>query len=93
MVHTLMILPGDGIGPEVMAEVKKLIVWLEKNADISFDVQDDCIGGAAIDKYGVPLADETLVKCRKADAILLGAVGGPKWDKVDYNIRPEAGLL
>ena len=91
--HSLVILPGDGIGHEVMAEVKKLISWLEKNAGLPFNVHDDCIGGTAIDKYGVPLADETLTKCRKADAILLGAVGGPKWDKVDYNIRPEAGLL
>jgi len=89
----LVILPGDGIGPEVMTEVRKLIGWLEDNGDIAFDVQEDCIGGAAIDKYGVPLGDETLEKCRKADAVLLGAVGGPQWDKVDYDIRPEAGLL
>lgn len=91
--HSLLILPGDGIGHEVMAEVKKVIHWLEKNGIASFAVQEDSIGGTAIDKYGVPLSDETLAKARKADAIMLGAVGGPKWDKVDYSIRPEAGLL
>ncbi|HEY8191221.1 MAG TPA: 3-isopropylmalate dehydrogenase [Alphaproteobacteria bacterium] len=91
--HSLVLLPGDGIGHEVMAEIRKLIQWLEKNAGIAFDVHEDCIGGTAIDRHGVPLSDETLAKCRKADAIMLGAVGGPQWDKVDYNIRPEAGLL
>ncbi len=93
MTYKLIILPGDGIGPEVMAEVKKLIVWLEKNSDIRFDVSEGLVGGAAIDKYGMPLADETLAQCKRAGTVLLGAVGGPKWDKVDYNIRPEAGLL
>ena len=91
--NSLLLLPGDGIGHEVMAEVRKLIAWLEKNSGISFDVQEDSIGGAAIDRYGVPLADETLAKARKCNAVMLGAVGGPQWDKVDYNIRPEAGLL
>ncbi len=91
--HKLMILPGDGIGPEVTAEVKKLTGWLESNSDISFEIEEDEIGGAAIDKYGVPLSDETLKKCADMGTILMGAVGGPKWDDIDYNIRPEAGLL
>ena len=91
--HSLVILPGDGIGHEVMAEVKKVIQWVEANTDMSFEITDDHLGGTAIDAYGVPLSDATLEKCRNADAVLLGAVGGPKWDKVDYNIRPEAGLL
>lgn len=91
--HSIVILPGDGIGHEVMAEVKKVIRWVEDNTDLSFEITEDHLGGTAIDAYGVPLSDETLEKCRKADAVLLGAVGGPKWDKVDYNIRPEAGLL
>ncbi len=91
--HKLVLLPGDGIGPEVIAEVKKLIIWLEDNADISFELAEDSIGGAAIDQYGVPLADETLAKCQEMGTVLMGAVGGPKWDDVDYNIRPEAGLL
>lgn len=90
---SLTILPGDGIGPEIMAEVKKLIGRLEKNEDITFDLTEDDIGGAAIDRYGVPLADDTLEKCRKADAVLLGAVGGPKWADAEYDLRPEAGLL
>lgn len=91
--HSILILPGDGIGHEVMAEVKKIIHWVSNNTDVSFNVSEDHLGGAAIDAYGVPLADSTLEKCRQADAILMGAVGGPKWDKVDYTIRPEAGLL
>ena len=89
----LVILPGDGIGPEVMTEVRRVIDALGKRGNLSFTIVEDCVGGAAIDKYGKPLADETLEKCRRADAVLLGAVGGPKWDNVDYAIRPEAGLL
>lgn len=91
--HNIVMLAGDGIGPEVMTEVKKIIGWLENNSDISFSIHEDHLGGSAIDAYGVPLADETLDKCRTSDAIIMGAVGGPKWDNVDYNIRPEAGLL
>lgn len=93
MNHSIVILPGDGIGHEVMAEVKKTVGWVQANTDLAFDIQEDHLGGAAIDAYGVPLADSTLEKCRKADAVLMGSVGGPKWDKVDYAIRPEAGLL
>ncbi|PZQ44680.1 MAG: 3-isopropylmalate dehydrogenase [Micavibrio aeruginosavorus] len=93
MTHKLVILPGDGIGPEVMAEVKKVIVWLEKSGGMSFEIHEDDIGGAAYDRYGVPFADETLKACKKADAVVMGSVGGPKWDGVDYNKRPEAGLL
>jgi len=91
--HKLVLLPGDGIGPEVMGEAKKVIFWLESNADIKFDLWEDAIGGASIDKYGVPLHNETLETCRSADAIVMGSVGGPQWDDVEYNIRPEAGLL
>lgn len=91
--HKLVILPGDGIGPEVMAEVRKVIGWLEGKAGLSFSLEEDDIGGAAFDRYGVPFADETLDKCRAADAVLMGSVGGPKWDNVEYNKRPEAGLL
>ena len=89
----LMILPGDGIGPEVMAEVKKLIAWLAQNTDLKIETHDGLVGGASFDKFGVPLAEETLDQCREADAILLGAVGGPKWNDVEYAFRPEAGLL
>ena len=91
--HKLLLLPGDGIGHEVMAEVKKLINWLESNSDLTFECQDDHIGGAAYDAYGHPFADQTLEKARKSDAIIMGAVGGPKWDDTPYDLRPEAGLL
>lgn len=90
---SLTLLPGDGIGPEIMAEARKVIAWLEASSDLKFNVSEDRIGGAAYDQYGVPLADDTLEKCRASDAILMGAVGGPKWNDVPYDKRPEAGLL
>ena len=89
----IMMLPGDGIGPEVMAEVTKLAKHLEGQGDIAFELQEDLAGGAAIDAHGVPVTDETLAACKEADAVMLGAVGGPQWDNVDYAVRPEAGLL
>jgi len=89
----LMILPGDGIGPEVMAEVQKLIDWLNEHHDTGIESEYGLVGGCSTDEHGVPISDGTLEACRSADAILLGAVGGPKWDNVDYNVRPEAGLL
>ena len=76
-----------------MTEVKKVIAWINDTSDINIVTQDGLIGGASIDAYGVPYSDETLEQSRAADAILLGAVGGPKWDDVEYNNRPEAGLL
>ncbi len=93
MSHKIILLPGDGIGPEVMGQVVKLIGRLERMARVRFDVSEDLVGGAAIDRHGVPVADATLEACRAAGTVLLGAVGGPKWDKVPYDIRPEAGLL
>lgn len=89
----LLILPGDGIGPEVMAEVKRLIDWYDNNAGISFDVEEKLIGGSAIDATGGPLPDDTLEAAKNADAVLLGAVGGPKWEGLPFEIRPERGLL
>jgi 3-isopropylmalate dehydrogenase len=91
--HKIVLLPGDGIGPEIMAEVKKLIAWLERKNFVSFDIVEDDIGGAAYERYGTPLADETLEKCCKSGAIIMGAVGGPQWDKISYDKRAEAGLL
>ncbi len=91
--HKLTILPGDGIGPEVMGEVRKVIAWLEKKGGMGFEIHEDKIGGSAYDAYGMPFADQTLEACRKSDAVIMGAVGGPKWDGVDYAKRPEAGLL
>lgn len=90
---TLTILPGDGIGPEAMAEVRKVIAWLEENRGFNFTLHEDDIGGTAYDRYGVPLADETLEKCKTSDAVIMGSVGGPQWDDVEYDKRPEAGLL
>lgn len=89
----VVMLAGDGIGPEVMAEVKKVMQWLGEKRGLHFNTQDRLIGGASIDQDGKPLTQETIDLCHKADAVMLGAVGGPKWDDVDYNIRPEAGLL
>ena len=91
--YTLQILPGDGIGTEIVTEAQKVIGWINDNTDITIETREDLIGGQAYDEYGVPLADKTLEDCRNADAILMGSVGGPKWDNVDYNKRPEAGLL
>ena len=93
MSKQILILPGDGIGPEIMAEAVKVLELANSKYSLGFELSHDVIGGAAIDKHGVPLADETLDRARAADAVLLGAVGGPKWDKIDRDIRPERGLL
>ena len=90
---SILILPGDGIGPEVMAEVKKIIDWYGAKRGLAFDVSEDLVGGAAYDKHGKPLADETMAKAQEVDAVLLGAVGGPKYDKLDFSVKPERGLL
>ena len=90
---SLLILPGDGIGPEVMAEVRKIIDWIGDKRGVSFDVSEDLVGGAAYDKHGVPLADATMAKAQEVDAVLLGAVGGPQYDELDFSVKPERGLL
>ncbi len=90
---SLLILPGDGIGPEVMAEVRKIIDWYGTNRGLQFDVSEDLVGGAAYDVHGKPLSDETMAKAQEADAVLLGAVGGPKYDDLDFSVKPERGLL
>lgn len=90
---SLLILPGDGIGPEVMAEVRKIIDWYGAKRDLAFDVSEDLVGGAAYDAHGAPLSDETMAKAQEADAVLLGAVGGPKYDDLDFSVKPERGLL
>ena len=89
----LLFLPGDGIGPEVMGEVRRIIDWMDNRRHVTFDVDEDLVGGAAIDVHGTSLTDETLDKAMNVDAVLLGAVGGPTWDNVARDIRPEAGLL
>ncbi|MEJ1997245.1 MAG: 3-isopropylmalate dehydrogenase [Maritimibacter sp.] len=92
-VGSLLILPGDGIGPEVMAQVRRIITWYGDKRDLSFEVSEDVVGGAAYDKYGTPLADETMAKAQEVDAVLLGAVGGPQYDNLDFSVKPERGLL
>jgi 3-isopropylmalate dehydrogenase len=91
--HKLLLLPGDGIGPEVMAEVKRLIAWMNDAGLGRFDTEEDLVGGAAYDAHGAAVTDATMAKAKAADAVIFGAVGGPKWDKVPYDVRPEAGLL
>ncbi len=90
---SLLILAGDGIGPEVMAEVKRIIDWFGDKRDLTFDVSEDLVGGCAYDAHGVPLADATMAKAQEVDAVLLGAVGGPQYDNLDFSLKPERGLL
>ncbi len=89
----ILVLPGDGIGPEVMEQVKRVIKWLERHRGCAFTIEHDLVGGCAIDKHGLPLTDETMEKALQADAVLLGAVGGPKWDSLPFEQKPERGLL
>jgi 3-isopropylmalate dehydrogenase len=91
--HKLLLLPGDGIGPEVMAEVKRLIGWLNKAGIASFETEEGLVGGAAYDASKQSITDATMDKAKAADAVIFGSVGGPKWDSVPYEARPEAGLL
>jgi 3-isopropylmalate dehydrogenase len=93
MSKTILVLPGDGIGPEIMAEARKVLDTLNTQHQLGIKVEEDVVGGAAIDADGVPLPDRTLAKARAADAILFGSIGGPKWDNIERSIRPERGLL
>jgi 3-isopropylmalate dehydrogenase len=90
----LLLLPGDGIGVETMAEVDRVLAFFNaKSNAANFETESDLVGGAAIDAHGVPVTDATMEKARACDAVIFGSVGGPKWDSVPYEIRPEAGLL
>ncbi|MBB3173980.1 3-isopropylmalate dehydrogenase [Endobacter medicaginis] len=89
----LLVLAGDGIGPEVMREAGLVASWLERERGISFDITEDLVGGAAIDAFGTPLRDSTLQSAKAADAILFGSVGGPKWADQPFDNRPEVALL
>src|SRR3954467_4151566 len=91
--HKLLLAPGDGIGPEVMAEVKKLIAWMNAHGIGAFNTGEGLCGGCAYDRHAGPVTDETVARAKAADAVIFGSVGGPKWDKVPYEHRPEAGLL
>ncbi len=89
----LLILPGDGIGPEVMAEAERVLDWFAKHRALSFDLESGLVGGAALDKEGAPISEATMKKAVAADAVLFGAVGGPKWDNLPFAQKPERGLL
>ncbi|HCK19941.1 MAG TPA: 3-isopropylmalate dehydrogenase [Thalassospira sp.] len=89
----VLMLPGDGIGPEVMRQVQRVMDWMAKKRSVNFEITEGLIGGASIDAHNNPLTDETLADAMAADAVLLGAVGGPKWDDMPFEIKPERGLL
>jgi 3-isopropylmalate dehydrogenase len=93
MSKQILVLPGDGIGPEIIAEAVKVLLVLRDERGLQVDIDEALVGGAAIDAAGVPLPDATLALAKEADAMLLGAVGGPKWEPLDISIRPEKGLL
>ena len=89
----ILILPGDGVGPEAINEVKKIIDFFNKKKILDIEIEEELVGGACIDAFKLPIKDETIEKARKSDAVLLGAVGGPKWDNLPFDQRPEQGLL
>tara|TARA_Y100000310_G_scaffold267663_1_gene279735 strand:- start:355 stop:1461 length:1107 start_codon:yes stop_codon:yes gene_type:complete len=89
----LLILPGDGIGPEAINEVKKIIDFFNKKKLLKILLEEDLVGGASLDQNDVPIKEDTIKKAKEFDAVLLGAVGGPKWDNLSFEKRPEQGLL
>ena len=89
----ILLLPGDGIGPEVITEVKKIIEWFNANKSLDFEIDEDLVGGAAYDKHGSPITDEAFYKAQESAAVILGAVGGPKWDNLEFSKKPERALL
>ena len=93
MAHALLLLPGDGIGPEVIGETRRVLGWFTQNRNLAFEISEDLIGGIAFEKLGTPEPDQTIAKARKADAVLFGAVGGPRWDSLPFEKKPERGLL
>ena len=88
MAQKLFLLPGDGIGTEIMAEVEKLVAWLNSQGETDFTLDTGLVGGCAYDKHGVAISEEDMAKALAADAVIFGAVGGPKWDKVPYEHPP-----
>jgi 3-isopropylmalate dehydrogenase len=89
----LLVLPGDGIGPEVMRETIHIIDWMARKRRAKFDLVEDLVGGASIDARGTPISAETVTRAKEADAVLFGSVGGPKWDKLGFDMRPEISIL
>ncbi len=90
---SLLILPGDGVGPEVMREVRRVIEWMDRRRSVTFDYTEDYVGGAGIEHYGEPITDDAIAAAKKADAVLFGSVGGPRWDKLGFDKRPELAIL
>ena len=88
-----LLLPGDGIGPEVINEVKKIINWFNNKKSLDFEMEEDLAGGISYDKHGTPITDEVFYKALECEAVILGAVGGPKWDNVEFSKKPERALL
>ncbi len=89
----ILLLPGDGVGPEVINEVKKIIEWYNKNKSLDFKIEEDLVGGASIDVHKIPITDEVFYKSLECDAVILGACGGPKWDNLEFSKKPERALL
>jgi 3-isopropylmalate dehydrogenase len=93
VTYKILLLPGDGIGPEVIDETKRVLGWYAKNRNFAFQTETAAVGGGAYEKFGTPGPDETIAKAKEADAVLFGAVGGPQWDKLPFVSKPEQGLL
>ena len=89
----ILLLPGDGIGPEVVSEVKKIITWFNSKKSLDFKIDEDLIGGASYEKHKNPITDEVFYKALESEAVILGACGGPKWDNLEFSKKPERGLL
>ena len=89
----ILLLPGDGIGPEVIGEVKKIISWFNDKKSLDFEMDEDLAGGCSFDKHGTPITDEVFYKALESAVVMLGAVGGPKWDNVEFSKKPERALL
>ena len=89
----ILLLPGDGIGPEVIDEVKKIINWFNDKKSLDFEIDEDLAGGCSYDKHGTPITDEVFYKALESAVVMLGAVGGPKWDNVEFSKKPERALL
>src|SRR5512142_2612765 len=89
----VLVLPGDGIGPEIMSEVMRVVEFFDRRDIARFDVSEGLVGGSAYDASGTPLTDATLAEAMAADAVLFGSVGGPKWESLPFELQPERGLL
>lgn len=89
----ILVIAGDGIGAEVTSVSLDILSAVEKKHGLEFEIEEDLFGGISIDKHGVPVTDEVIAKAKDADAVLLGAVGGPKWENLDHHLKPESGLL